>query len=122
MATKVCSGCEETKPESAFYAKCNKCKACTLARQKELKAAKAGGTAAPVKRAKKAGRPAAPPPQASSAALTMPAGLGLSASINDETNDIVLEQSTAAGTATIWMSRHEAQQLAIFIAGLADQA
>jgi hypothetical protein len=43
VTTRKCTGCGTEKNESEFYSKSHgKCKVCTLARQKELKAQRAG--------------------------------------------------------------------------------
>lgn len=119
---KTCIGpCGQSKDAGEFYGKSNKCKRCTLDRQKELKA----GNAAPRKKAaagvkKKGGgrrktTKADTPPRVPDSKWSRPGGFGFAVALQvDEEKkqtDIVLEQTTTAGEASIWLNQAEAREL-----------
>src|SRR5689334_13067949 len=105
MAEKItCSGpCGEAKDLTEFYGKSKKCKACTLARQKELKASKSksGKKRAAPKKGKRTTRATPPPPKADPSALQVPASLGFTLSVDEDAEtgatNVVIGQSSANG-------------------------
>jgi hypothetical protein len=123
MADKItCIGpCGEPKDKTEFYGNSKKCKVCTLARQKELKAARANGTPAPKEKATRKGggsksRKAAKPVHTPNATWSRPFGFGFEASLQvDEEKkqtDILLKQAgSELGEQTVWLNQSEAREL-----------
>ncbi len=130
MGEKItCTGpCGEAKDATEFYGKSKKCKVCTLARQKDLKASKAAGGGKAKAKKKSAGkgkrvaRKAAKTTTAPGGhVLFVPAGgFGLSATLETDKatghTDIHLEQTTKElGAQNVWLSQLEAQSLASWL-------
>lgn len=104
----------------------NKCKACVLQRQKELKAARTGGKVKANKggggTTRKTRAKAAPTPRAPDSLYTRPGGMGFTVQLevdeNTKTTDIRLTQYNAVAEAdqNIWLNQLEARELLSWLA------
>lgn len=123
---KKCTGpCGQEKADDQFYASSpNKCKACVLKRQKELKDAAAGGKAATQTTIKGGGsrkssgskKAAGKPVHTPNATWIRPSGFGFEVSLQVDADkaqtDILIKQhGTELGEQTVWLNQAEAREL-----------
>jgi hypothetical protein len=117
MTKQTCTTCGVEKPVGDFYPKSRKCKVCTLARQKALKAEKAGK---PISTPSKKKAAAEPEPVAEEFRLYAQPSLGYD--VNYDGTDFVLTQVNAEVTSTIWLSPADLRAIFEFGERLAKRA